>query len=447
MFRVLAALGALTLALPAAGHYGQDQAGKVPFVVGGTVLGGLTTWGLVSPVGDHWERVCEEAIGPVAYFAYRRASGDILVGALDGLLITRDRGCSYQLLSGALDALSPSSMALANGSLFATSAQYGQQNGVFQSNDDGESWTPVYGPQADLLLFRISASADGSHLVATGSRSGASTAPVVLVSTNGGSSFQDVSSGYAGYVIASAMGFLEDGTSAMIAGLTSANESRVLVASAGSYASPAIAGDIPGDPPPEVKHGVSWQGAIWTVAPLAGALFRKGPSDSAFVQVTDARSGPTNCIFVHPDGDRLIGCGRQTIGNPGLFMESTDGATWTGIIDFADVGYRICPTDTVGFTACSTYFEWGCGNGTDDDFDQLVDCDDEDCVLSCAGEGEGEGEGEGDPGEGEGEGDVGEGEGEGEPDGCPCSGAGGADLSLLALVLLTWRGRRAASAA
>lgn len=448
MDRVITAACALLLAAPAAGHANQPQEGRVPFVVDGAVIGGLSTWGLVLPVGDAWQRVCEEAIGPVAFFSRRQGNGDILVGALDGLMVTRDQGCSYQLVSGALDGLAPSALVEAGGRLFATTGQFGAQNGVFVSDDGAASWDPATTPQSELLLFRLIASPDGTHLMATGSRSGASTAPVVLVSTDGGDSFADASAGYSAYVIATALGFLEDGTTAMISGITATNDFRVLRADADSYAAPTVIGNLPA----EAKYGVAWQGTVWVVTPLSGDLYQKRTTDGDFVHVTDARTGPTNCIYLHPSGDGLMGCGRQLPGSPGLFMESTDGATWTELIGFDDVSYRVCSAETTGFTACATYYESSCSNGGDEDFDQLIDCDDDDCLGRCASEGEGEGEG--DPAEGEGEGDVGEGEGEGEQPGCRCSGAsgtGGADLALALVaagVLSRWRRRapRASSA-
>lgn len=440
MVRSLAVLLALSLAVPAAAHVGQLQEGREAFLVDGDLVGGLSTWGIVLPVGNHWERVCEEAIGPVAFFARRRASGDILVGTLEGLMVTSDEGCSYQLVSGALDTHSPSAMVAVGSRLFATTAHYGQANGIYVSDDDGESWTLAHGPVTDTALFQLQASADGTHLMATGSRTGASTSPVVLVSVDGGDSFQDASAGYGGYVIVSALGFRENGTTAMISAMTSDNQFRVLGAAAGSYASPTTIGTLPS----EAKSGVDWNNTVWVITPLAGMLYRKGAADADFVQVSDTTSGPTKCIAKHPDGDRLLGCGRQAIGNPGLFMESTDGVTWSALLGFDDIAYRICPEDTAGFTMCATYFESSCGNNEDEDFDQLVDCDDDDCAFRCGGEGEGEGEG--DPGEGEGDPGEGEGEGEGEPRGCPCNGGSGVELSLLALLALTARYRRGASA-
>ncbi|MCC7070334.1 MAG: hypothetical protein IT383_03370 [Deltaproteobacteria bacterium] len=440
MFRSLAVMVALALAVPAAAHVGQLQEGRDPFLVDGEVMGGLSTWGIVLPVGSHWERVCEEAIGPVAFFARRRARGDILVGTLEGLMVTSDEGCSYQLLSGALDEHSPAAMVAVGNRLFASTAQYGQANSIYTSDDEGESWQVAHGPVADTALFQLHASADGSHLIATGSRTGASTSPVVLVSVDGGESFQDVSSGYTGYVIVSALGFRENGSTAMISTMTSDNQFRVMAAAAGSYQTPTTIGTLPS----EAKSGVDWNSTVWVVTPLAGMFYRKGPADADFVQVSDTTSGPTKCVARHPDGDRLLGCGRQAVGNPGLFMESADGVNWHEIIGFDDIAYRVCPAETAGFTMCATYFESACGNGEDEDFDQLIDCDDEDCAYQCGAEGEGEG----DPGEGEGEGegDPGEGEGEGEPGGCPCNGGHGVELSLLALLALTARRRRGASA-
>jgi hypothetical protein len=321
-------------------------------------------------------------------------------------------------------------------------------------------------PVANVRFFQLVTSDDGALILASGSNSASATVPTIYVSDDGGLTFDDVSAGYAAYPLVRAAAFDVDGA-ALLGGFDGQGKGIVLRAAPPFDAPEELAVDLVGDGvgddddpavadsfPSEITHVavVPNGGGLVALARLRKVLFHKPADGEAFVDVTEAATGPSDCVFTHPDGQRLVGCGQEiATGAVGLFMESTDGVTWTPSIDFLDVVYRRCPAGSVGHEACRGQFEAECSDGLDDDFDQLVDCDDDECADQCPGEGEGEGEpgegeGEGEPGEGEGE-VAGEGEGEGETPGCPgCSSStssrADATLALLALSLVVMRRAR-----
>lgn len=460
---------ALSLLALVATHGAEPQAGKFPYfdaAAPGGLTGGGTSWGVVMPEGDHFARVCEEAYSNAEFdevpsppralnssFSHLRADGGILIGGFGGTYITNDVGCTYTPVAF-FDGQVTSSIARGPaGSLLVATATLSGENGIYESLDDGDTWSVLVPPVADVAFFQLVTNDDGSRILATGSNSASATVPAVFVSDDGGATFDDVSAGYAQYPLVRAATFDVDGA-ALMGGFDAQGKGMVLRAVA-PFSAPdelpvdLVADGVGGDDDPAVADAFPSEithvavvpngGGLVALARLRKVLFHRPVGAAAFVDVTEASTGPSDCVFVHPDGQRLVGCGQEiATGSVGLFMESSDGVTWQPTIGFGDVVYRRCPVGTVGHDACKGQFESTCDDGLDDDFDQLVDCDDDECAPLC-GEGEGEGgEGEGEPGEGEGEGDVGEGEGEGEPAGCPgcTSTKSGADVALCGFALL-----------
>lgn len=459
-----------------AAHGAEPQAGKFPYfdsAAAGGLLGGGTSWGVVLPIEETggFARVCEEAYSNAEFdevptppralnssFSHLREDGSVLIGGFGGTFITADLGCTYEPVPFFDGDVTSAIARGAGGSLLVGTATLSGENGIYESTDDGDTWSPLLPPLPDVTFFQLVASADGARILATGSNSAAATVPAVFVSDDGGATFADVSAAYASYPLVRAATF-DDAGAAYLGGFDAQGKGIVLRA-APPYDTPVeqradLVADGVGDAddpavddafPSEITHVaiVPGGGGIVALAKLRKVVFHQAVGASAFVDVTEAATGPSDCIFAHPDGDRLIGCGQEiATGAVGLFMESTDGVAWTPTIDFGDVVYRRCPTGTVGHEACRGQFEAECGDGLDDDLDQLVDCDDDECAgqAQCgAGEGEGEGsegegEGEGAEGEGESGGGEGEGEGEGDPPTCSSTTAAPAPLAFAALLL------------
>ncbi len=448
-------------------HGAEPQAGKFPYfdaAAPGGLTGGGTSWGIVMPEDDHFARACEEAYSNAEFdevpsppralnssFSHLRADGGVLIGGFGGTYITYDFGCTYEAVPF-FDGQVTSAVARGPaGSLLLATATLSGDNAIYESVDDGDTWSELVPPIPDVSFFQLVANADGSLILATGSNSAGATVPAVFISVNGGASFDDVSSGYTQYPLVRGAAFDVDGA-ALLGGFDAQGKGMVLRATA-PFDAPEeqpvdLVGDGVGDDddpgvadafPSEITHiaVVPNGGGVVALARLRKVLFHLAPGGTAFVDVTEAATGPSDCVFVHPDGQRLVGCGQEiATGAVGLFMESTDGVTWAPTIDFADVVYRRCPVGSVGHEACKGQFEATCDDGLDDDFDQLVDCEDDECSPLCGGEGEGEGEG----GEGEGEGEVageGEGEGEDEPPSCfGCASSSVVDVSACSLFVV-----------
>jgi hypothetical protein len=459
---------ALSLLALVATHGAEPQAGKFPYFdasAPGGLIGGGTSWGVVLPENDHFARVCEEAYSNAEFdevpsppralnssFSHLRADGGVLIGGFGGTFITNDFGCTYEPVAFFAGQVTSTIARGPGGSLLLATATLSSDNGIYESTDDGDTWSELVPPVADVSFFQLVTNADASLILATGSNSASATVPAVFVSVDGGATFDDVSSGYAQYPLVRGATFDVDGA-ALLGGFDAQGKGMVLRAlppfdapeelpvdlvadGVGDDDDPAVDDDFPS----EITHVavVPGGGGIVALARLRKVLFHRPAGAAAFVDVTEAATGPSDCVFVHPDGQRLIGCGQDLpTGAVGLFMQSTDGVTWSPTIDFGEVVYRRCPAGTVGHDACKGQFEADCGDGLDDDFDQLVDCDDDECAPLC-GEGEGEaGEGEGEAGEGEGEPGEGEGEGEGEPPSCfHCASSSPVDISTAALIAM-----------
>ena len=104
-----------------------------------------TTFGLLL-TGDggashHW--VCESAVGYAGTFDpdYAvAADGSIFATTFDGLRVTRDGGCTWELTGSPIDGLFPGAIEIAsNGYVWAVATKFGT-NGVFFSDDNGLSF-------------------------------------------------------------------------------------------------------------------------------------------------------------------------------------------------------------------------------------------------------------------------------------------------------------------
>ena len=404
---VSALVGVVVLLLTAGSaraHLGQDQFGRFPFVASGAVVGGGTSWGLVLPdeVYGGYGRVCEESFGPALTFVVEQP-GRILAGGVNGVEVTTDGGCTWNLLDNALAGRFPNALWVdpvdASHMLVGTST-IGADNGVWRSDDSGDTWTEVIAPRQGNF-FSLAVNTDGTR-IAVGGNDGVG-GVVLLMSVDGGVAFTDVSAAVspeaAPRVIVTPLAF--DGSELILGGLAPSTQGFV---DRVSFDGTTISVSPVGVTPRQTTHAVVFDGDIFVIARngARGELLRENGSALGFGVVVD---GPSECVFVNDD--RLIGCGKQAGLNPALFVTSADGITWETAVAFSDVHYRACPEDTVGLVACSSFLETFCGDDNDDDFDGATDCVDDDCAfnsLCFTAEGEGEGE---EAGEGEGEGESG----------------------------------------
>ncbi len=415
-------MNSLLLIAFVAAHVGQDQFGKIPFVDGGTLIGGATSWGLVRPDPEGgWSRVCEEAFGPVVFFAIDQGER-VLMGGIEGLSTTTDHGCSYTVVQNELTGEFTSALWIdpTNAShLIVGTSTVSATNGLWESSDGGDTWTELL-PARPANFFNLAASDDGVLLAASGNNGAGEV--LLLVSDDGGASFIDVSDVANQYPVIHALLF--DGSTLLLGGFESTGQGFVdRVAFDGVSATATRLGSTPR----ETTQAALFQGELYVIAKngTRGELYRANESALGFGVVPE---GPSECVFVK--GDDLFGCGKQVGVNTSLFLRSDDGVIWREEVAFFDIHYEICPEGAAGRTFCSTFVELFCADGVDNDLGGGTDCADPDCETNevCVGEGEGEG--------GEGEGDVvGEGEGEGVLPATSCCTGAPASVWLLGLGL------------
>lgn len=132
-----------------------------PFHDGGLVA--PTTFGLLL-TSDRctWRWVCTDHVGlgdreQPAWFV--TPSGTIAAGALSGLYLSRDRGCSFARQSF-FDATGAADLIVSGDTLFVTTSKYGVTNGLARSTDDGRTfeWAGLRGDRQFFNAVRVAPS-------------------------------------------------------------------------------------------------------------------------------------------------------------------------------------------------------------------------------------------------------------------------------------------------
>jgi hypothetical protein len=136
-----------------------------------------TTFGLLfwDETSDRLDWVCPDAVGfskgaePDVEVA---ADGTMFVTARAGLVASRDGGCSWDPVGGALQGLFTEDVEVdASGRIWAATGSGGMSNAVFASEDGGLTFAPVTPALADVLWSSVrSAPSDPDRVYATGWR-------------------------------------------------------------------------------------------------------------------------------------------------------------------------------------------------------------------------------------------------------------------------------------
>ncbi len=114
-----------------------------------------TTFGaLVTDDRCTWEWICPEVLGlgPREVPTWvATASGTLYAAAFSGLFVSRDRGCSFER-HPTFEGRGAFAVVEAEGSIFVTTGRFGARNGLFESNDDGRTFTGA-NLSSDTLFF------------------------------------------------------------------------------------------------------------------------------------------------------------------------------------------------------------------------------------------------------------------------------------------------------
>ena len=166
-----AALLALAVPRPAAGHGGALPLAQQILVRSGEMLVSTPQWGLfIGREGGEWRWVCDEVISQSMSPVLALASDGQTLYATDvtGLTVSTDGGCSWGPATGAIAGLTVVAVVadpVQPGRAYAlgTDFQTGSQTGLWKTEDRGKTWTlqvPIAGQQAAGLTV----SADGQKI-------------------------------------------------------------------------------------------------------------------------------------------------------------------------------------------------------------------------------------------------------------------------------------------
>lgn len=165
LFGVLIALLLQTMTGSSVAHaHGSNPAGLAPFLVDGEMVGAATNLGLVLNVdGVPTWRTEIRVHGELHWYGYT-ATGRVILGTSNTLLVTEDGGCTFEGHSEAFGEQDIRAMALSPETgrphLLATATE-SQNNSIYTTPDGGDSWdaipaSEISGQYLGLRYIRIS---------------------------------------------------------------------------------------------------------------------------------------------------------------------------------------------------------------------------------------------------------------------------------------------------
>ncbi len=327
--------------------HGLNPAGLAPFLVDGEMVGAATNLGLVLYIDDvpTW-RTEMRVHGTLHWFGYT-ASGRVLVGTSNTLLVTEDGGCTFEGHSEAFGGVDVRSMVTdpntARPHLIATATE-DANNGIFSTPDGGDTWELVQGTEisGQYLSLRYS-SIEGTYIALS------------TTETVGSFTFSIVDT--TGEILQTS-----------IVDIEAADIVRLITpgADAGVGFVAAFTRDLDADP---VPLGTALPGTdnLYRVDYLDGTLelvdtltesnrFFSGAVFGGESYVTDyddrllrySAEGLTEvgedvryCVDDSLSNDTLWACGRRPQDH--TFYTSSDAETWEGILLFDDITVGDCP--------------------------------------------------------------------------------------------------------
>ncbi len=317
---------------------------RAPFVEGGALIGGSTTWGIVLADGSTFARVCDEAPAMLASF-HLLVGARVLVGGGPGLLTTDDQGCTYQprALAGATDA---TAAVVAGERLYVATGRPGFPNAVFVSDDDGLTFLPTALSGTASPLWELVASPSGGVLVVSGDDLDLEQ-PLLRASLDQGAHWSSGPLDLSPYASVRALWASDVGDEVLVAAVEHDETPWLLSLDAGLALVEAIAA------PRALSHAVRKDGALFAVADTEALLTR--PATGGDLAASEVM---VRCLFLVDDV--LWACGSTLGPLAGVhFATSQDGASWTPVLRDVDVRERACPEGTAGHDLCMRYQDAG----------------------------------------------------------------------------------------
>jgi photosystem II stability/assembly factor-like uncharacterized protein len=372
----VAALAALVLARAAARANGRFPATTSittrpgeprPFWLGATF--GL----LVSPDdGATLSWICEGAIGYAGTYDPVYAvtgAGTLLAAIYDGLRVSRDGGCTWDLAGGALDGRWIADVRVASdGAIFAATKSSAGDNDVFVSRDDGRTWasTGALRPGAFWQTLRVAPSdplrvyVSGYALASVGDAP-AEPGPMLLRSDDGGASWLDIPVVVPGTNVLRLLGVSRLDPDRVFMVVPSAPSQSVLRSDDGGVALElvdSVEGEVTAF---ESIVGDGGETFFVGARATAGALRRS--TDGGTTWSACPTEPVVGCLGARDDGT-LLACGSNFAPDEMALGRSSDRCdSFAGALRFTDIdGPLECPAGTPQATLCAPMWPSVCAS-------------------------------------------------------------------------------------
>ena len=344
------------LSIPAYAHVGPP-AGVEVWHDNGTFVGGHTTFGVVELVDGTPLWTAEETLTVgLPAFVHRRALGDFIAGTVHGLYRTDNGGCSWVAVPGALEDRQVVAMEADPSSpthLYAVTATYDGDNGLFVSTDNGDTWTATGLLRSGFFAAEVIVAPGAQDLWVHGYEV-ATEQHVMVHSGDGGTQWDTTGADWSAYDFVRLIRRLDDGrfiASARVADGDRAGEQDLLVSDDGmasfdimqSFAAPTDGGLD------RILDYWEWGSRRWAVVFPPAVWGVEGSGDLAPLP-----EGPDWCIDPSVDSNVLWGCDLVFDGSPYVYTE--DGDTWQPAFAPWDIEPRQCPAGTDGETLNPFYW-------------------------------------------------------------------------------------------
>lgn len=357
--------------------------GQQPLINSGEFLGGGTSYGLVLIEEGEALWTCDEVLEATPYLWRSLSSGVLLAGTDEGLRWSSDGGCSWELvegLPGQLPIFSLTAHPSVPGRLLITTGSADQENHVFESLDDGQTWTSIFS-QSEAALWRALWLADGESLFVEAV--GQDGVPLIHFSLDGGTTWTDSPYSLGDWRSVGLFGVSADESNIWFSGLSPEGAFALGTIPVGLDSAPQLLAIFPQPVTAFAEH----EGLLHIVVGFSEYLVWSGVAQED-MQSVDA--GVTACLQ-KIDG-QLWGCG----GEPMHSSFATLGASgeWEGLLSLDDITPRVCPEDSPARTICPPVWEsvqaaltMPMGDDDDDDSAEEPEPSCEDCSAAFGGDG------------------------------------------------------------
>lgn len=317
----------------------------------GELIGGGGNYGLVFlDNGGAWWTAIETLDGTTTpRFFYRTADGRILGAPFTGLYETSDDGCSWTLLDGPLKGLSVADVVADPADpnhLFAVTTLSSATNDVFESTDAGRVWAAA-GLESTEHLYQGIVVAPGARELWVQSRIEAEGTTPIFGSRDGAQSWGLVGADLSAYTDVRLLGISLDGSAVHLAGLLADGTDCLLLSTDGIDSVTEVTcfagvGEVT-DYAELGDDRFATLCAYGQPGRCTESFLYRSASGGPFVREID---GPTRCLVTDPKTNTLWGCG--WLNQPGQFFKSTDGQIWEAIAPYQTICAGTCADGTDG---------------------------------------------------------------------------------------------------